>query len=154
MPNPKAVTIQPYSEPNVAVAPSILLAKQNISSIYAGSKVASFDMKSIAHGCFIQGPARVTSPAFGCTVRYVGTKAGSGKQEIFDAAFNVTKRNIYGFAAGPEKVQVVEFPATFDGLTSVEPSIWKPANLRATEGSLVQMAFDEVTYTAHVREDA
>ena len=79
---------------------------------------------------------------------------GSGKQEIFDAAFNVTKRNIYGFAAGPEKVQVVEFPATFDSLTSVEPSIWKPANLRATEGSLVQMAFDEVTYTAHVREDA
>lgn len=126
----------------MALAPSTLLGNPKISSGYTGSKVASFDIKSIAHGCFVQArQGVVVSPAFACTIRYKGTDAGSGEAKIFDAPFKVVKRNMSGFAAGPEKVQVVEFPESFGtGLTSLEPSKLRPAALRVAGGAAVRMA--------------
>jgi hypothetical protein len=157
-PVPGATTVQPYSKSNAVFAPypvTKLLTQPKISSDYTGSNVASFDMESIAHGCFVALQQGAVAPALSCTIRYIGTKAGSGKKVIVDKEFKITKPGLYGLSTGPETLQKVIFKDEDDlkGLVSLEPSILKPTIL-VVKGVVAQMGFDEIAYTAHVRDDA
>lgn len=148
------MTIQAASKPNAVFAPYLLtdpLATPEISSVYDGSKVASFDMKSIASGCYAATQNGVLAPAISCTIRYTGVKAASGKEVIHDQVFEVKSVNLLGIALAAEKVQKTTFPRDFDGLSSLKPNILTAA-LPAVDGVTAQMAFDDVVYTANVKK--
>lgn len=153
-PIPGTLTIQASSKPNAVFAPYLLtdpLATPEISSVYEGSKVASLDLKSIASGCYAATQNGALAPAIGCTIRYTGTKAATGKQVIHDQVFEVKSVNLLGIALAAEKVQKTTFPSNFNGLSSVKPNILTAA-LPAVDGVTAQMAFDDVVYTANVRK--
>ncbi|PIA91806.1 hypothetical protein CB0940_09198 [Cercospora beticola] len=149
-----AITIQASSKPNAIFAPYLLtdpLAKPEISSSYSGSQVVSFDMKSVASGCYAATQNGALAPAISCTIRYTGTKATTGEEVTFDAIFLVKKLNAAGVSLGPEPVQTQVFPARFSGLKSLKPRILTAA-LPAVGGLTAQMALDDITYTANVRK--
>jgi hypothetical protein len=149
---PGTLTIQASSKPNAVFAPYLLvdpLATPEISSVYSGSKVVSFDMESIASGCYAATENGALAPAISCTIRYTGTKV-SGEEVTFDAVYEVKNLNLLGVALAAEKVQTKYFPPSFKGLTSLKPDILTAA-LPAIDGVTAQMAFDDVIYTAHVK---
>jgi hypothetical protein len=147
-----ALALQAKSRPNFAFAPYLLvdpLAKPEISSSYSGSKVASFDVESIASGCYAATEQGAAAPPISCTIRYTGTKV-SGEQVTFDAVFEVKSLNLLGIALAGESVQTKRFPASFKDLTSLKPNILTAA-LPAVDGVTAQMGFDDITYVAHVK---
>jgi hypothetical protein len=148
------LTIQASSKPNAVFAPYLLtdpLATPEISSVYDGSKVASFDMKSIAAGCYAATQNGALAPAISCTIRYTGTKAATGKKVTYDQVFQVKSVNLLGIALAAENVQKTIFPKDFNGLSSLKPTILTAA-LPAVNGVTAQMAFDDVVYTANVKK--
>lgn len=147
------MTIQASSKPNAVFAPYLLvdpLATPEISSVYPDSKVASFDVESVASGCYAATENGALAPAISCTIRYTGTKA-SGEEVTFDAVFEVKNLNLLGVALAAETVQRKAFPASFKSLTSLKPEILTAA-LPAIDGVTAQMAFDDFIYTAHVKK--
>lgn len=154
----EAISIAPSSPDYFAFGPYLLkagelLATPNITSIYAGSKVASFDMKSMSSGCGLSTQNGVVAPAFSCVIRYTGVKAGTGKIVTFEAKpFIIAGPRILGLpvSSNSEKVQRVEFPAEFNGLTSLSFEIVKPKFLPVKK-VISAVAIDDVTYTVHFR---
>jgi hypothetical protein len=127
------------------------LATPEISASYPNSKVASFDAESIASGCYAATENGVLAPAISCTIRYTGTKAGTGEQVTFDAVFEVsTPLNVAGIAIGPQKLQKKVFPSQFRGITSLKPRVLTAA--LPAGGVTAQMAFDDFVYTVYVRK--
>lgn len=127
------------------------LATAEISSVYDGSKVASFDAKSIAAGCYAATQNGVITPAVDCTIRYTGIKAASGEEVTHDQVFKAKSANALGIALAAEKVQKTTFPPNFVGLSSLKPNILTaatpPVNNRAAH-----MSFDDFVYTANVKK--
>jgi hypothetical protein len=153
-PIPGTLTIQAASKPNAVFAPYLLtdpLATPEISSVYDGSKVASFDAKSIASGCYAATQNGALAPAISCTIRYTGTKAATGKEVTHDQVFEVKPLDLLGIALAAEKVPKTSFPKNFDGLSSLKPEILTAA-LPAVDGVTAQMAFDDFVYTANVKK--
>jgi len=150
---PTPLFIQPSSKTNLALAPYLLndpLATPKISASYSGSKVTSFDAESIVSGCYAAAQNGILAPAISCTIRYTGTKAVTGEEVIFDAAFEVTTLNLLGIAIGPQTVQKKSFPKQFRGITSLKPRVLTAA---LPAGALTaQMAFDDFVYTAYTRQ--
>jgi hypothetical protein len=150
---PGALSLQASSKPNFAFAPYLLvdpLATPEISSSYSGSKVVSFDMESIASGCYAATEQGAVAPPISCTIRYTGTKV-SGEEVTFDAVFEVKNLNVLGVALAGQDVQAKRFPPTFKGLTSLKPNILTAA-LPAIDGVTAQMGFDDLVYTAYVKK--
>jgi hypothetical protein len=88
------------------------LATPEITSSYSGSKVVSFDMESIASGCYAATEQGAAAPPISCTIRYTGTKV-SGEEVTFDAVFTVKNLNLLGIALAGEAVQTQRFPSSF-----------------------------------------
>jgi hypothetical protein len=148
---PGALALQASSKPNFSLAPYLSggLATPEISSSYSGSKVVSFDMESIASGCYAATHQGAAAPPISCTIRFTGTKT-SGEQVTFDAAFVVDNPSLLGVGLSGQSVQTKRFPSNFKGLTSLKPNILTAA-LPAIDGVTAEMGFDDITYTAHVK---
>jgi len=151
----KSITIQPSSGKNAVFAPALLtdpLARPEISSVYDGSKVAYFDVKSIAGGCYAATQNGAITPAVSCTIRYTGIKAGSNDEEVtHDQVFKVKNVNLQGISLAAEKVQHTTFPHNFNGLSSLKPSILTAAT-PPVNNLLAHMTFDDFVYTANVKK--
>jgi hypothetical protein len=154
----KIGNIQPSSKPNFFVAPYVVtggLGTPEITTTYPGSNVVSFDAESIASGCYVATNNGAAAPAIACTIRFTGRKAVTDEEVIFDKAFTVGPQNVIGISLPPVPVQKVVFPATFKGLKSLKPKVIVPALpvLTGLDGPLktIQMAFDDFTYTAYVK---
>ena len=127
------------------------LAQPKISSVYDGSKVDSFAVKSIAGGCYASTQSGAALPAISCTIRYTGIKAATGAEVLHDQVFEIKSVNALGLALAAEKVQKTTFPGTFNGLSSLKPRVLTAA-LPNTRDVNVHMAFDDFVYTANVRK--
>ena len=150
----QSITIQASSGRNAVFAPALVtvpLAVPEISSEYDGSKVASFDVKSIAAGCYVATQNGAITPAVSCTIRYAGIKAASGEEVTHDQVFKVKNANALGVALAAEKVQKTTFPATFKGLSSLKPTILT-AVTPPVNNLAAHMAFDDFVYTANVKK--
>jgi hypothetical protein len=152
-PVPGTLSLQPSSKPNFVLAPYLLtdpLATPEITSSYSGSKVVSFDMESIASGCYAATQNGAAAPPISCTIRYTGTKV-SGEEVTFDAVFTVKNANLWGVALAGESVQTQRFPSSFKGITSLKPKILTAA-IPAINGVTAQMGFDDLVYTTYVKK--
>ncbi|GAB7365959.1 hypothetical protein MBLNU230_g7287t1 [Neophaeotheca triangularis] len=148
-PVPNTLTIQPSSRDNAVFAPYILtdpLATPEIYVDYPGSQTVSFDMRSIASGCYAATQNGALAPAISCTIRYTGTKR-DGSEVTHDFRYRVQKVNLLGIALSAEKVQKTTFPSSFRDLVSLRPEVVGKDLLGV---DLAQMAFDDVVYVAHV----
>ena len=146
-PIPKTITIQASSPNNAIFAPYILaggpLVQPTISSKYPNSKVVSFDLKSIADGCYAATENGILAPAINCTIRYTATKA-TGKTVTYDVDYSVG--NVLGIALKAVPVKKHAFPIlSFREVTEVKPTIIK-AVLPNIVGAVAQMAFDDMEY--------
>jgi hypothetical protein len=142
--------IQPSSGSNLLIAKSVL---PEISSAYPGSKVTSFDMESVASGCYLPSRNGLLAPAVSCTIRFTGTKAVSGLDETLEFEF-VVKKGLIGIALAPIPLQKKPFPTRFSGLRSLRAEILTTDvpvvdDLPIATASLVM---DDAVYTAHVEE--
>jgi hypothetical protein len=148
---PLKVSIQPFSGKSLAIAPYILSGSPTespeITISYPTSKVTSFDMKSLAHACATATQQGLVVPALRCKIFYTGTKV-SGDKVTFEATFNPDGLlDIGDISLFKVKLQEITFPPRFRGLKSFTLTVLEPP-----EPGLVQVGFDDVKYTAHVKE--
>ncbi|KZM24108.1 uncharacterized protein EKO05_0010262 [Ascochyta rabiei] len=146
-PVPGTITIQASSAKNAIFAPYLLagapLVMPVVFSNYTDSKVLSFDLKSIADGCYAATQNGILAPAINCTIRYTGTKR-DGKEVVYDSVYGTGE--ILGLALHAIPVKSHEFPVLdFSDLVQVKPKIIK-ATLPNLLGAVAQMAFDDMTY--------
>lgn len=151
-----SITIQPSSGRNAVFGPALLtdpLAQPEISSVYDGSKVVSFDLKSVAGGCYAATQNGAITPAISCTIRYTGIKAASGEEVFHDQVFKVKSVDALGIALAAEKVQKTTFPSNFNGLSSLKPNILTAA-LPPVNNLAAHMTLDDLVYTANVKKSS
>jgi hypothetical protein len=105
-------------------------------------------MQSITHACALATQQGIVMPATKCTILYTGTKV-SGDKVTLEATFEpdgfVDVGSLSLFEVKMKKVSFLH--AHFDGLTRLTFKVTKPE-----AGGLVQVAFDDVKYTAHVKD--
>jgi hypothetical protein len=131
------------------------LGTPEITTVYEGSNVVSFDAESAASGCYVATNNGAAAPGIDCTIRWTGEKAVTGPPVTFDAIFTVGQKSIAGISVfAPEPVQKKLFPANFNGLRSLKPEIVSDT-LPVIPGfpvGTVQMVLDDFAYTAHVKK--
>jgi hypothetical protein len=104
-------------------------------------------MKSLAHACATATQQGLVVPALRCKIFYTGTKV-SGDKVTFEATFNPDGLlDIGDISLFKVKLQEIAFPPRFRGLKSFTFTVLEPP-----EPGLVQVRFDDVKYTAHVKE--
>lgn len=144
MPEALLGNIQPSSKPN-------LFFTRFISSEYPNNKVTSFDVDSIAAGCFAAAKEGLLAPAISCKMRFTGVKAKSGSDDVVHyAEFEIGKVNLLGFSLIKEKLQNVVFPSDFTGLKSLKSEMVDSglSIFKDVDG----MAFDDFVHTVHIKQ--
>jgi hypothetical protein len=143
----------PYTSNGTLSTPST----PKISISYDESNVTSFDPTLLYAGCYLSTQDGVVGPAFQCTIRFTGIKAGSEEEVVLDVPLAFTNKP--RCALFRESVQRVDFFESFRGLRSLEPAVLTPTlplecgGNRIFRGATVRMGFDEFRYTAHVKND-
>ncbi|KAI7493664.1 hypothetical protein KC367_g8476 [Hortaea werneckii] len=151
-PAPGSLTIQASSPDNAVFAPYITTGLLTQPAIGTGKDTLSFDMKSIANGCYAATENGALAPAIDCTIRYTGFKAGSEEKVTHDYVYETCAvLDILGVALQSAQVKTTRFPPSFSNLEKIEPEVLTAA-LPAVQGVTVQMAFDDVAYVANVQK--
>jgi len=132
-----------------------LFFNTSISSNQPNSKVASFDVASIAVGCYVSTRNGLAATAISCTLRCTGVKATSGDKVFHEPKFTVVGLLKLGVSVSKEPLQNNVFPSDFTGLESFGCEI-DQSNLDAAailRLRVASIAYDDFVHTVHFRKD-